>query len=191
MDKNGQFDQVQDESPNLNQNQGENIENQPDETSVENTEETEVNENEKLHNELAELKDKYIRLVAEFDNFRKRTAKERIELHQSAGKEVILSLLDVLDDCERAEKQFETTEDGESLKEGSRLIFAKLRNILYARGLKPLDSIGQEFDTSLHEAITTVPAASEELKGKVMDEIQKGYLLNDIILRYAKVVVGS
>lgn len=191
MDKNGQFDQVQDESPNLNQNQGENIENQPDETSVENTEETEVNENEKLHNELAELKDKYIRLVAEFDNFRKRTAKERIELHQSAGKEVILSLLDVLDDCERAEKQFETTEDGESLKEGSRLIFAKLRNILYARGLKPLDSVGQEFDTSLHEAITTVPAASEELKGKVMDEIQKGYLLNDIILRYAKVVVGS
>lgn len=191
MDKNGQFDQVQDESPNLNQNQGENIENQPDETSVENTEETEVNENEKLQNELAELKDKYIRLVAEFDNFRKRTAKERIELHQSAGKEVILSLLDVLDDCERAEKQFETTEDGESLKEGSRLIFAKLRNILYARGLKPLDSIGQEFDTSLHEAITTVPAASEELKGKVMDEIQKGYLLNDIILRYAKVVVGS
>lgn len=191
MDKNGQFDQVQDESPNLNQNQGENIENQPDETSVENTEETEVNENEKLQNELAELKDKYIRLVAEFDNFRKRTAKERIELHQSAGKEVILSLLDVLDDCERAEKQFETTEDGESLKEGSRLIFAKLRNILYARGLKPLDSVGQEFDTSLHEAITTVPAASEELKGKVMDEIQKGYLLNDIILRYAKVVVGS
>lgn len=191
MDKNGQFDQVQDESPNLNQNQGENIENQPDETSVENTDETEVNENEKLQNELAELKDKYIRLVAEFDNFRKRTAKERIELHQSAGKEVILSLLDVLDDCERAEKQFETTEDGESLKEGSRLIFAKLRNILYARGLKPLDSVGQEFDTSLHEAITTVPAASEELKGKVMDEIQKGYLLNDIILRYAKVVVGS
>lgn len=191
MDKNGQFDQVQDDNPNLNQNQGENIENQPDETSVENTEETEVNENEKLQNELAELKDKYIRLVAEFDNFRKRTAKERIELHQSAGKEVILSLLDVLDDCERAEKQFETTEDGESLKEGSRLIFAKLRNILYARGLKPLDSVGQEFDTSLHEAITTVPAASEELKGKVMDEIQKGYLLNDIILRYAKVVVGS
>ena len=146
---------------------------------------------EKLELELAEMKDKYLRQVAEFDNFRKRTAKERLELIQTAGKDVIGQLLEVLDDAERAQKQMETSDDINALREGSSLIFAKLRNILQSRGLKPMESIGTQFDADRHEAITEIPAPSEELNGKVLDEVEKGYLLNDKIIRFAKVVVGK
>jgi molecular chaperone GrpE len=145
----------------------------------------------RLEAQLKETNDKYLRLVAEFDNFRKRNAKERIELTKSAGEEVIKSLLDVLDDSERAAKQMETSDDISLIKEGVGLVFNKLRNTLQGKGLKAMESKEQEFDTELHEAITEIPAPTEELKGKVLDEVQKGYYLNDKIIRHAKVVVGK
>ncbi len=146
---------------------------------------------EKLNTELQEQKDKYIRLFAEFDNFRKRTAKENIELRQTAGREVITSLLDVLDDCDRAEKQLETSGDINQFSEGAMLIFNKLRKTLEAKGLKPMESLNTDFDTEKHEAITQIPVNEKNKKGKVIDEIQKGYYLNDKIIRFAKVVVGK
>jgi len=145
---------------------------------------------EKLQTELDEQKDKYIRLFAEFDNFKKRNAKERYEMMQTAGRDVITSLLDVLDDCDRAEKQLQKSED-EQLKTGVQLVFNKLRTTLQAKGLKAMDTISTDFDVEKHEAITEIPAPTEELKGKVVDEITKGYYLNDKIIRFAKVVVGK
>jgi molecular chaperone GrpE len=146
---------------------------------------------EKLKTELDASKDKYLRLVAEFDNFRRRSAKERIELTQTAGKEVISDMLVVVDDAERAQKQLETTEDIKAVKEGVTLVFNKLRALLQSKGLKPMETIGKEFDPDLHEAITEIPAPSKDLKGKVVDEVTKGYYLNDKIIRHAKVVVGK
>jgi molecular chaperone GrpE len=148
-------------------------------------------ETEKMQSEIAELKDKYVRLVAEFDNFRKRTARERLELIQTASKDVIVSLLDVLDDSERAQKQMENSKDINVIKEGVSLVFNKLRSIVQNKGVRVMESIHQEFNPDLHEAITEVPAPSPDLKGKVLDEVQKGYYLNDKIIRFAKVVVGK
>jgi molecular chaperone GrpE len=144
----------------------------------------------KLEDEVKEQKDKYIRLMAEFDNFRRRTAKERLELVQTAGKDVIVSLLSVLDDCDRAEKQLQAAEDS-AQKEGVLLVFNKLRSVLTARGVTPMESIHTEFDVEKHEAITEIPAPTEELKGKVLDEVVKGYYLNDKLIRFAKVIVGK
>ena len=146
---------------------------------------------EKLQSELNEQKDKYIRLFAEFDNFKRRNAKERVELIQTAGKDVIFALLDVLDDCDRAEKQLQTSEDLQQIKEGIQLVFGKLRNTLQARGLKAMESIETDFDVEKHEAITEIPAPQPNLVDKVVDEVQKGYYLNDKIIRFAKVVVGK
>lgn len=146
---------------------------------------------EKLKAEVAEYKEKYLRQAAEFDNFRKRNSRERLELIQTAGKDVIVSLLDVLDDCDRAQQQVDKSLEDGPAKEGIFLVFNKLRNSLYAKGLKPMESIGQEFNPDLHEAVTEVPVPSPELKGKVIDEVQKGYYLNDKIIRFAKVVVGK
>lgn len=146
---------------------------------------------EKLEKEVADWKDKYLRLVAEFDNFRKRNAKERLELMQTAGKEVIIDLLDVLDDCDRAQKQLETSDDLVTLKEGVSLVFNKLRNVLTSKGLKAMDTISSPFNPDLHEAITEIPAPVEKLKDKVVDEVTKGYYLNDKLIRHAKVVVGK
>jgi molecular chaperone GrpE len=151
---------------------------------------TEVNEEEKLKEKINELNDKYIRLFADFDNFKRRNAKERIDLIQTAGKDVIVDLLDVLDDSERAQTQLEATEDVKQIKEGVQLVFTKLKNVLQAKGLKPMESINKEFDADLHEAITEMDAG-EDMKGKVVAEIQKGYFLNDKIIRFAKVVVGK
>lgn len=145
----------------------------------------------KLETELQETKDKFLRKVAEFDNFRKRSAKERMELIQTAGKEVIVDLLEVLDDCARAEKQMNATEDITQIKEGVMLVFTKLKNLLAAKGLKPMETINKDFNPDLHEAITEIPAPADKQKGKVLDEIEKGYYLNDKIIRYAKVVVGK
>lgn len=147
-------------------------------------------ETEKLASELQEQKDKYLRLVAEFDNYKRRTAKERIELSQTAGKEIIISLLDILDDSERAEKQLQHTDDMSQAKEGVMLIFNKLRNVLQQKGLTAMESIHTDFDVEKHEAIAEVDVA-DAMKGKVTDEVQKGYYLNDKILRFAKVVVGK
>jgi molecular chaperone GrpE len=145
----------------------------------------------KDENELEELRNKYLRLVAEFDNYRKRTSRERMELIKTADKDVIVSLLDVLDDCDRASEQMENTDNINVVKEGVLLIFNKLKKILHSRGLQEMDSLHADFDAELHDAIAEVPAPSEELKGKVLDNIQKGYCLNDKIVRHAKVVVGK
>lgn len=153
--------------------------------------ETPESELDKLKTELEESKDKYLRKVAEFENYKRRNAKERMELIQTAGREVIIDLLDVLDDCDRAQKQLEASNDSKEIKEGVMLVFNKLRSILQARGLKAMDTLNQEFNTDLHEAITEIPAPTEDLKNKVVDEVMKGYYLNDKIIRYAKVVVGK
>ncbi|MEI7471375.1 MAG: nucleotide exchange factor GrpE [Chitinophagaceae bacterium] len=146
---------------------------------------------EKLQAELEEQKDKYLRLFAEFDNFRRRSAKERLDLIQTAGKDVLVSLLTVLDDCDRAEKQIQNSEEAAAIKEGVLLVFAKLRSTLVAKGVKPMESINEIFDVEKHEAITEIPAPTEDLKDKVVDEVEKGYYLNDKIIRFAKVVVGK
>lgn len=151
----------------------------------------EESELEKLQAELDEVKDKYVRLVAEFDNFRKRNAKERIELIQTAGKDVIQSLLDVLDDSERAQKQMETSDDLVQIKEGINLVFNKLQTTLQHKGLTKMEAKNQPFDADLHEAITEIPAPNEDMVGKVIDEVQPGYYLNDKLIRFAKVVVGK
>ena len=161
----------------------------PGNTHLSNPEEDNLAE--KIQAELEEQKDKYIRLFAEFDNYKRRNAKERIELIQTAGKEVITSLLDVLDDSERAEKQLQTSNDLEQIKKGIELVFGKLRSTLQAKGLKAMESINTDFDVEKHEAITEIPAPTEKLKDKVVDEVQKGYYLNDKIIRFAKVVVGK
>lgn len=151
----------------------------------------EESELEKLKAELDEAKDKYLRKIAEFENFKRRSAKERMELIQTAGREIIVDMLEVLDDCDRAQKQLENTDDAAVIKEGVMLIFNKLRSTLQARGVKVMDTMSQEFNPDLHDAITEVTAATEELKGKIVDEILKGYYLNDKIIRHAKVVVGK
>jgi len=138
----------------------------------------------KLESELQEQKDKYLRLLAEFDNYKRRTARERIELSQTAGREVIQSLLEVMDDMERAEKQSDVT-----LSDGVQLVFHKLRMVMQSKGLKEMQSVGTAFNPDLHEAITEIPMPGME--GKVVDQVEKGYYLNDKIIRFAKVVVGK
>ncbi|KQR70799.1 nucleotide exchange factor GrpE [Pedobacter sp. Leaf176] len=167
----------------------ENIEN------TENQEHTDQSETqtieEKLQAEVQQLNDKYLRLYAEFDNYKRRTQKERVELLQTAGKDVIVSLLPVLDDFDRALKAMETATDVAPVKEGILLVSTKLKNTLAQKGLKDVESINKDFDTDFHEAITNIPAPSDDLKGKVIDEVEKGYTLNDNIIRFAKVVVGA
>ena len=145
---------------------------------------------EKANIELQEQKDKYLRLLAEFDNYKRRSARERVELSQTAGKEIIISLLDVLDDCDRAEKQLQQENNTKDLS-GVFLVFSKLRNLLQNRGLKAMESLHTEFDVEKQEAISEVPAPSPELRGKVIAEVMKGYYLNDKIIRFAKVIVGK
>lgn len=151
----------------------------------------ELSEEEKLKEENAALNDKYLRLFAEFDNYKRRTQKERVELLQTAGKDIIISLLSVLDDFDRANKAIETAVDMNSIREGLSLVHTKLKNTLTQKGLKEMESIHTVFDTDNHEAITKIPAPSDDLKGKVVDELEKGYTLNDKVIRFAKVVVGS
>jgi molecular chaperone GrpE len=137
--------------------------------------------------QIAELKDKQLRLFAEFENFKKRTAKERIELYKTAGENILTSLLPILDDFERSIKANTDKED-----EGVQLIYNKFKSTLESKGLKAMeDSVGEILNTDFHEAITNVPAPSEELKGKIIDTIEKGYFLNEKVIRYAKVVVAN
>jgi molecular chaperone GrpE len=146
---------------------------------------------EKLQSELQEQKDKYLRLFAEFDNYKRRNARERLDLMQTANREVLTALLDVLDDTERTEKALATAADLQVAKEGIALVFNKLRSVLQQKGLKVMDSLQADFNADLHEAITEIPAPDKKLVGKVLDEVQKGYYLNDKIIRFAKVVVGK
>ncbi|MFH1936599.1 MAG: nucleotide exchange factor GrpE [Bacteroidota bacterium] len=152
----------------------------------------EKEETESPEEKIAELNDRFLRLYSEFDNYRKRTLKEKIELSRNASAEVITDLLPALDDFERAIKAFsETGDSNAALKEGIILIYNKFLNVLTQKGLEQMKTIGEPFDTDFHEAITNIPAPSPDLKGKVVDEIEKGYLLNGKVIRYAQVVVGS
>lgn len=148
-------------------------------------------ESEKLRSELDEYKDKYLRLMAEFDNYRKRVLKEKSELILNGGEKVISSILPVLDDIERAEESMTTIEDLKSFQEGVSLIFEKLKTILEKNGLKKMDTVGEQFNVDFHEAIAMVPGQPDELRGKVIDSVQTGYLLNDKVLRHAKVAVAE
>jgi molecular chaperone GrpE len=144
-----------------------------------------------LKEELSLANDKYLRLYAEFDNFRRRTVKEREEARKMEGKDIIVSLLPVLDDFDRALKAMETVTDVAPVKEGVTLIQNKLKNVLTQKGLKEMESIGAPFDPELQEAITNIPAPTDDMKGKVIDEMEKGYFLNDKVVRFAKVIVGA
>ena len=141
--------------------------------------------------QIAALNDKYLRLYSEFDNYRKRTNKEKIELISTASAGVLKDMLSVMDDFERAIANNENSEDISAVKDGFKLIHHKLRSLLEAKGLKQMDAKNQAFDSDLHEAIANVPAPSEDLKGKIIDDVEKGYYLNDKVIRFAKVVVGQ
>lgn len=144
-----------------------------------------------LKAEVAEAKDKYLRLFAEFDNFKKRNVKERIALISSASQDTMSSLLPILDDFDRAKKSAEDDSTDESFSDGVQLVYNKLHQTLENKGLKKMESTGEVFDPELHEAITKIPAPNDEMKGKVVDTIEPGYTLNDKIIRHAKVVVGE
>ncbi len=182
--------------------------------TADNTQEATSHENENIQNEeanedgmsdtsenddaLTELQkkydtvnDKFLRLYSEFENFRRRTAKEKLEAFKTDGADIAKELLPILDDFDRAVASNENSEDPETLKEGFVLIHHKLLRILQNKGLKPMDSHEQPFDTEYHDAITNIPAPTEDLKGKVVDVAEKGYFYNDTILRHAKVIVGK
>lgn len=162
----------------------------PGNTHLSNPDAETENINEKLEADVQEQKDKYLRLFAEFDNYKRRTAKERLELMQTAGKEMAIALLDVADDMDRAEKQIASDEDINHVKEGVQLVFNKLRSLLQQKGIVAMSSLDTDFDVEKHEAVTEIPAG-EDKAGKVVDELQKGYYMNDKLIRFAKVVVGK
>jgi molecular chaperone GrpE len=137
------------------------------------------------------LKDKHIRLQAEFDNFRKRTLKEKMELLKSAGESILVNILPVIDDFDRALQTIGNTEQNDPVVDGVKLIYNKFQEFLKQNGIKEIEAKEKDFDTDLHEAVTKIPAPSEELKGKNVDVIQKGYMLNEKVIRFAKVVVGE
>lgn len=177
----------------LDQTEGELVQDAPEatETMGESNQEDVVSVEEKLATEVAELKDKYLRLYSDFENFRKRSSKERLDLITTASEEVLRDLIPVVDDFERAIRVSEAQQGGEN-NEGNLLIFHKLLRILESKGLKPMvNLIGKPFDADTQEAITQVPAPNEELKGKVIDVVEKGYTLGDKVVRYAKVVIGA
>lgn len=144
-----------------------------------------------LEKQLQECNDKYLRLVAEFDNFRKRTAREKAEIITNASESLIISLLEVLDDSDRALQEMDKSATEEPIKEGIHLVFKKFRNLLEKKGLTEIEAIHADFDTDYHEALTEIPAPTPELVGKVVDQVGKGYKLNDKVIRHAKVVVGK
>ena len=191
------------EDKNKEQEQKENVQGQAPETEIENaqaegetadTAEAEAEEKDPLaeaQEQLASLNDKYLRLAAEFDNFRKRTIKEKADLILTGGEKVLSALLPVLDDLERARDNMQKATDVESLREGVEMIIGKLDKTLAAQGLKRMEPIGTLFDTDFHEAIAMVPVPEDEQKGHVIDCVQTGYLLGEKVVRHAKVVVGQ
>lgn len=148
-----------------------------------------ISAEEELQLKYDELNDKHLRLYSEFDNFKRRTTKERIELYKSAGEDIVAALLPILDDFDRVSNN--ESDDIKVLKEALQLIHNKFKKILVQKGLESMDSMKKKFDTDMHEAITNIPAPSRKLKGKVVDVVEKGYLLNGKVIRYAKVVVGN
>ncbi len=165
--------------------------------NAENSETTEqaadqiVDEIEVMVQKLAELNDKNLRLMAEFDNYRKRTLKERMDLVKTAGEKILVDMLPLVDDFERGLKAMETSQDVQAVKDGVDLIYSKFISFLLQNGVKAIPTENEAFDTEFHEAITTFPAPSEEQKGKIIDCVSKGYTLNDKVIRFSKVVVGE
>ena len=171
---------------------------QTEETPAEETPAQELTVEEQLANMLGEAqqmvneeKDRYLRLAAEFDNYRKRTLKEKAELIKNGGEKTLTAILPVLDDFERALKNMEATEATQAMKEGVELIFTKFNKVLAQEGLQKIETEGKDFDVDFHEAIALIPAPSEELKGKILDCVQTGYMLNDKVIRHAKVAVAQ
>lgn len=174
--------------------QEENIEEKVNGSNTDNVSEDSAEQNAKsseVADEASEWKDKYLRLVAEFDNYRKRTLKEKMDLIASGGEDVIKSLLAIMDDIDRALDAMTKSNDIEAIRQGIMLIHQKLLDTLHAKGVEEISAIGQELDTDLHEAVAKFPVAEEEKKGKVIDVVQKGYKLKDKVVRFAKVVVGE
>ncbi len=155
------------------------------------TDENAVSDTKELENKVNELNDKYLRLYSEFDNYRRRTVKERSDLIKTASEDILKALLPIIDDFERAIKANESAEDINAIKEGVHLIYNKLKSISTQKGLMPFESIGEVFNPDLMEAITHVPATDETQKGKVIDDLEKGYKLGDKVIRFAKVVIAQ
>jgi molecular chaperone GrpE len=159
--------------------------------SPEKEEETCEDQIEVLEKQLAEMNDKHLRLIAEYDNYRKRTLKEKMDLTKSAGERIFVKILPVVDDFERALQHLDAASDLDSVKEGIGLIYNKFVSFLTQQGVKVIDTKDQDFDADLHEAITKIPAPSEGMKGKIVDCVEKGYLLEEKVIRFPKVVVGE
>ncbi len=162
-----------------------------DEAALPDAETAEQDELAKLEAELTQTKDKYLRIYSEFENYKKRVARDRIDFIVNAAADTMLSILPVIDDMERAIKATTDAKDVEALKEGARLVYQKMKSVTENRGLKAMESVGKPFDPDLHDAIANIPAPKDDMKGKVVEEIEKGYYLNDKVIRHAKVVVGN
>ncbi len=177
------------EAADSSKDEGEENEKVSEEQQDESASESEV---ERLQAELQEAKDKYLRLYSEFENFRRRTAREKLEMINTASEGIIVSLLPVMDDFERAQKALEESKDHKASKEGFELIYNKFKNILTQKGLKPMeDKEGTEFNTEFHEAISQMHVEKKKLKGKIIDVVEKGYFLDEKVIRFAKVVIGA
>lgn len=187
-DINDRIEEMEDEELNPTPNNRDKEDNNSEETLEDISTDSEL---EKLQDALDEQKEKYVRQFAEFDNYKRRTSKEMMDIRQTAAKDLIVSLLDVLDDMDRAEEQMNKAESDPVVVEGTLLIFNKLRRLLEAKGVKAFETLHTEFDVEKDEAISEIPVEDKKLKGKVVAEVQKGYLLNDKLIRYAKVVVGK
>lgn len=165
-------------------------------TKEENTEKKEeekvdVNPVNQIQAQLDEMKDKYLRLSAEFDNYRKRSLREKMDLTKYASEDMLVSILPVFDDFERAMRSMDLSTDIDAVKQGLHLIYGKFNDFLKTKGVVEIESVGKELNTDIHEAITKVPVQEEEKKGKIIDVIQKGYMLNDKVIRFSKVVIGE
>ncbi|OIP81975.1 MAG: nucleotide exchange factor GrpE [Porphyromonadaceae bacterium CG2_30_38_12] len=180
-------------SENTNQNAEIAMENQDEHLTNTQTDDTAnfQQQIDELAQKCEEINDKNLRLMAEFDNFRKRSMKERTELIKSAGESILVNILPLVDDFERAHKAMETSEDVQAVKQGVELIYNKFISFLLQNGVKAISTENEDFNTDLHEAITTLPAPTEDLKGKIVDCVSKGYTLNDKVIRFSKVVVGE
>lgn len=185
-------EQLENETPDLIEQQEESTQHKKESKKDKSHKKTKTEEElEKAELDLLELKDRHIRLQAEFDNYRKRTLKERMELLKTANESLLVSILPVIDDFDRAIQTLDKDEDESHIKSGVKLIYNKFQEFLKQNGVKEIEAKEQEFNTDLHEAITKIPAPTDELKGKIVDVLQKGYYLNDKVIRFSKVIIGE
>lgn len=183
--------EAQDQAPENTVNEEQVTDENQDQATEESESKEEAPKEKTPEDELAEYKDKFLRLYAEFENFRRRTAKERLEFEKTAIERLVVDILPVIDDFERAQGSMADATDIDAVKEGVNLVHQKLVNTLTQKGLKPIGAQGETFDSELHEAITQIPAPSDDMKGKVVDEVEKGYYLGEKVIRFSKVVIGS